>query len=238
MKKFFQELIDSISFKSILSQPKFDDDFKFDKTGWYFFVCPVSGILRIKIIRDINKPYENIDLKRLFNHRLLVAVVCENPLDFSKMYQLVCDDLEMLNGLQKQIITIVGQNKIHINTPGVYNLKLVEDTARHPEQITIGNYGDYYLFNGIDNNVLTFHINNLNSTSRQVDDYLNDPFYYFMYDLDGFMIHRQYVDDDIIKALKIGKVYECKIDFINRNSIVNRQLAIRRIYLPMKISSI
>ena len=66
---------------------------------------------------------------------------------------------------------------------------------------------------------------------------MSNNFYFFMYDLDGFMIHKQYVDDDIIKGLKVGKTYECKVDYINRNSSVDRQLAIKRIYLPIKIES-
>jgi len=226
MKKFFKDLINSLTIQNLLSKPKVDLDFKFDKTGWYFFISPVSGILKIKIIRPEN--IGDTDLTRFLKWQLLVIIGCDSPFDFSTLYNFALLNLDILNELQTQSINTIWKSKVHIYEPGIYKLKLLQNT------ISFTNDDPYYLFDAIDAGILNFYLDKLNSTIKNVDDYLNDPFYYFMYDLDGFMIYEKYVDD----KLKVGQTYECKVDYISRNSSFSRQLAIKKIYLYLKIDNI
>lgn len=221
MEDFFKELIKTLTIENILSKPEVDSNFKFEKTGWYFFISPLSGILRIKIIKHPN--IESTDLTSFLKSRLLIIIGCESFSEFSNLYKFACDNLDVINELQRKSITVVGKNKIHISEPGIYKLKLLANTTSYT------NTNPYYLFNGIDSQVFEFYLDNLNSLTDP-DHYLNNPFYYFMYDLDGFMIYEEYVDDN----LKIGKTYECKVDYISRNSLFSKQLAIKKIYLYLK----
>ncbi len=229
MENFFEELINSITIQNILSKPTVDSNFKFDKLGWYFFVSPISGVLIIKTIKEPDSIADNPGLIRFLKLKVLIVIGCDSQYDFTTMYGFAYDNLHMLNELQKRTISVLGKKKIHITTPGLYKLQLVD--------YVIDQY-PYYVFNGIDAIVFKTHVNRLDSTLRDVDDYLNNPFHHFMYDLEGFVISKEYVDESIIKSLKIGKIYECKIDYISRNSIINKQLAIRQIYLPIKIDPI
>jgi hypothetical protein len=225
MKDFFQNLINWITIENIQSKPAIGEDFKFDRIGWYFFISPISGIIKIKIIKTLQSTASETSLLRFTNFKLLVIIGRNDKGDLFKLYKFTSDNLELLNELQKKAIEVIGGNKVQISSPGTYKLQLIMKTVNY---INNSKFGPYYLFNAIDASVVSFYLHRLSSTLRNVDKYVNDPFYYFMYDLDGFMIYEQYLDDDIKKSLKIGRTYECKVDFINRNSLVDKQLAIKK----------
>ncbi len=233
MKEFFQNLINWITIENIQSKPVVDKDFRFNRIGWYFFISPISGILKIKIIKS-RQSANDTSFLRFLNFKLLIIIGCEGRDDFFELYSFMSHNLDILNELQKRAIEVIVGNKVQISNPGIYELKLIMRTVNY---VNDSNYGPYYLFNAIDASIIIFYLNRLNSTLRIVDKYLNDPFYDFMYDLDGFMIYEQYLDEDIIKSLKIGETYKCKVDFISRNSLVDRQLAVKKIYLPIIIKN-
>ena len=142
------------------------------------------------------------------------------------------NNLTGLNNLQKHCIEIVGKNKTQLNEHGIYELELFENTVNYVNYWKNKDENPYYLFNGIDVDVLNFYINRQDKILPDLDHYLNDPFYTFYYDLEGFKIHKKHVKNSIINSLILGKKYKCNVDYISRfSTFLPRQLAIKEIYI-------
>lgn len=217
-------LLKDLSIEHINALPIISEDFQFKFKGWYFFICPISGIIKIQIVRKDDTEYlTNLSVKRFLGFKAFYVIGLEHHDDFSKLYNIAQD---YFINIQSEAVRIFSKNKIMIKDEGVYDLDLVALTYNH-----VNNDGDkmYYVFNGIDSTVFDLYYNHVSTT--EIDQYLNDPFYVFNYGLDGFIVYKHFLDRLDVPTLKVNRKYKCKVGYITRNlSLQETQLAITEIY--------
>ena len=215
MSNAFENLKKLLNSVEVISQLRtIDRAFTFKESGWYLFVSPISGVIKIKIIRNNHKDFdENNDVERFINFKLIGVLELEDDRDYYEMFRYIADGINELNELQRHIIKLIGMSKIQIHKPGYYNLQLTQETVNYVNYWKYKDTKSYYLFNGIESSLLSFYLKNLTENERKFDEYLNDPFYDFMYNLDGFFIHKYRLPQTVVSRLAIGAIYKCIIDY-------------------------
>jgi hypothetical protein len=138
-------------------------------------------------------------------------VLLEDMAD-SHLLSFLRDNIKGINKLQRHTIKLIGLSKLPIDKPGNYLLQLSKRTINYT-RFEKNRDNPYFLFNGIYPKLLEFYLIDLKENSRKLDDYLNEPFGHFLYNLEGLFIHLDRLPQKVTDRMVVGEYYYCKVDY-------------------------